>query len=207
MLKVAGHVKKHYKACCTVFEDFKNRNGVKATFEEFLRFVEQWAEKNFPPDGEERDCFRGDMLEILAEMFFKAFENSPTVGLKDYTPVPLPEDYGVDGHGVNANGTPCAAQVKYRGDPSNLVTYAEIARTYTSGRTQLGLALEGDDTIFVFTSASGVTVACQTVLGKKVRVLNREAIAKEIDNNVSFWQLAYDEIKDTLLPGSKTDIS
>jgi len=200
MLKIAGHVKKHYKACCIVFEDFKNRNGVKATFEEFLRFVEQWAEKNFPPEGDERDCFRGDMLEILAEIFFKAFENSPTVGLRDYTPVPLPEDYGMDGQGVNAAGNPCAVQVKYRGDPKDSVTYAEIARTYTSARLQKNLVLDKDDTIFVFTTAFDMTVACKTVFDKKLRVLNRETIAQMIDNNVSFWQHAFDEIKNTLIP-------
>jgi len=199
MLKTAGHVKKHYKACCKVFEDFKNRGGFKATLEEFLKFVEEWAENNFPPDGEERDCFRGGMLEILAEMFFKAFENDPAVGLLEYTPVPLPEDYGMDGQGVNAAGNPCAVQVKYRGSPKDSVTYAEIARTYASARLQKSLVLEQDDTVFLFTTAFDVTVACKTVFGKKLRVLNRETIAHMIDNNVSFWQMAFDEVKDTLI--------
>jgi hypothetical protein len=81
----------------------------------------------------------------------------------------------------------------------DFVTYAEIARTYTSGRIQLELDLDADDSIFVFTTAIGVTVQCQNVLKKRLRVINRENISREIDNNVSFWQMAYDEVKETLL--------
>jgi len=57
---------------------------------------------------------------------------------------------------------------KYRGDPTDLVTYAEIARTFTSAVLQLGLPLyNGSDNIFIFTSAYDVTVACKTVMGNK----------------------------------------
>lgn len=199
MLKTAGHVKKHYKACCTIFETFKNRNGVNATFEGFLAEVEKWANKTTNPD--EQDLIRGDMLEILAEVFFGAFANDPSVGLTGYTPVPLPEDYGVDGTGVNAAGTACAVQIKYRGDPTALVTYAEIARTFTSAILQRNLPLySGSDNIFIFTSAYDVTAACKTVMGNKIHTLNRGVIQNKIDNNVSFWGYAYEEIKNTLLP-------
>jgi hypothetical protein len=193
MLKTSGHVKKHYKACCTIFDDFKNRQGVNATFEAFLVEIEKRASKI--SDQEEQDNFRGDMLEILAEMFFGAFSNDPAVGLTGYTPIPLPEDYGVDGTGNNAAGTKCAVQVKYRGDPMNSVTYAEIARTFTSAVLQLGLPLyNGSNNIFIFTSAYDVTVACKTVMGDKIHVLTRSIIQSKIDNNVSFWEYAFNEI-------------
>jgi len=197
MLKIAGHVKKHYKPVCLLFEDFKNRNGQNATLEEFMKFVESYAADIQNED--ERMTFKGDMLEILAELFFKAFANSPTVGLTDYTPVPITEDFGVDGQGKNATGKHCAVQSKYRSNPLDLVTYAEIARTYTSGRVQLGLSLEGDDCIFVFTTALGVNIQCQTVFKGMVRVIGREIIAREINNNVSFWNMAFEEIRVTLL--------
>lgn len=44
-----------------------------------------------------------------------------------------------------------------------------------------------------------VTVACKTVLGNKIHVLNRGIISGKVDNNVSFWNYAYEEIKSTLL--------
>lgn len=198
MLKTSGHVKKYYKPCCTLYESFKDKKS-QPTFEEFLKSVEK--ESQTFSDKDEQLVFKGDMLEILAEIFFKAFSNSPTVGLSDYTPIPLEEDYGVDGTGTNAAGTPCAVQVKYRDNPLESVRYSEIARTYTSGQIQLGLSLDKNDCIFVFTSAYDVTVSCKTVFDKKLRVLNRDIIAKEIDNNESFWNFAFNEIKDTLLPG------
>ena len=197
MLKTHGHVKKHYKPCCVIFEDFKKRNGSNTTFESFLIEVEKWVSKI--PDTENQNQLRGDMLEILAEIFFGAFKNDPAVGLTEYTPVPLPEDYGMDGTGINAAGTVCAVQVKYRGDPTDLVTYAEIARTFTSAVLQ-GIPLyENQDNIFIFTSAYGVTVACRTVLGNKIHIIDRNIIKRKIDNNVSFWHYAFEEIRDTLI--------
>lgn len=197
MFKTAGHVAKHYKPCCIIFEDFKNRGGSNATIEEYVKAVEHHAAGI--KDLDARMAFKGDMLEILAEMFFKAFANDPRVGLKDYEPVPIEEDYGVDGRGTNASGKQCAVQVKYRVNPLDFPTYAEIARTYASGRIQLGLDLQGDDCIFVFTTANAVSIACHAVFKKMIRVLDRRIIGTEINNNVSFWQLAYDEIEETLL--------
>lgn len=210
MLKTAGHVKKHYIPCCVIFEDFKQRGRRQTTLQDYMTSIETIIGKGLKampglPNGfdpitnpDDAHVFRGDMLEVLAELFFKAFANSPQVGLKDYTPVPLEEDFGVDGIGVNATGKKCAVQVKYRGNPEDPVLYAEMARTYTSGVIQMGIPLEGPDCLYVFTTANGVTVACQTVFGKMLRVLNREVIGNEINNNVSFWEMAYNEIAETL---------
>jgi hypothetical protein len=198
MLKTSGHVKKYYRQCCVIFEAFKDRGTKDATLSEFMKAVEGHA-KDIEKE-KDRLIFKGDMLEILCEIFFKAFSNSPQVGLTNYTPVRLEEDYGVDGRGTNANGKECAVQIKYRANPLDSVNYAEIARTYSSAVLQMRIPLDGPDCIFVFTTANSVTPACTTVFGKMVRVLNKDIISQEINNNVSFWQLAFDEIKDTLIP-------
>lgn len=213
MLKTAGHVKKHYVPCCVLFEEFKDRARRQTTLQDFMDYVEGIVSNGLPampglPDGmapitdpDKANIFRGDMLEVLAELFFKAFPNSPQVGLKDYTPVPLEEDFGVDGTGTNPTTTRCAVQVKYRGDPKDPVTYGELAKTYTSARVQLGLPMEGPDCLYLFTTANEVTPACQGVFKKMLRVLNREIIGNEINNNASFWQMAYEEVSQTLLGG------
>lgn len=197
MLKTAGHVKKYYKSCCIIFEDFKSRNGNNSTLKEFMKHVKSMSTEIL--DDDKRQTFKGDMLEILAEIFFKAFSNSPQVGLSDYKPVPLEEDYGVDGFGKNAAGKVCAVQVKYRSNPEDLVKYSEMARTYTSAVIQLDIPLEGDDCLYVFTTAFGVTVSCKTVFGKKLRVISKDIISNEINNNVNFWEFAYKEIEETLI--------
>lgn len=197
MLKTAGHVKKYYKPCCILFEDFKNRQGTNVTLKEFMKQIKIMGAEIENED--DRKTFKGDMLEIMAEIFFKAFSNSPQVGLTDYEPVPLEKDYGVDGFGINATGKKCAVQIKYRSNPEDSVLYSEMARTYTSAVIQLNIPLEGDDCLYVFTTAHGVTTACETVFGKKLRVINREIISNEINNNVNFWNQAYKEIEETLL--------
>ena len=196
MLKTAGHVKKYYKACCIIFEDFKNRNGQNATLNEFMKHIKKMA--NEIQEEDERLVFKGDMLEILAEMFFKAFSNSPAIGLSDYEPVPLEKDYGVDGTGINAAGTKCAVQIKYRSNPEDSVLYAELARTFTSGMIQLNIPFNTDNCLYVFTTAFKVTAVCETVFGKRLRVISRDIISNEINNNVSFWEFAYNEIAETL---------
>lgn len=199
MLKTAGHVKKYYKECCLLYEDFKQKEGKGSTLKEFMKTITNQSKEI--SDEEAKLVFKGDMLEILADIFFKAFANSPQVGLTEYNPVPLEEDYGVDGFGVNAAGKQCAVQIKYRANPKDSVLYAEMARTYTSAVIQLKIPLEGEDCLYVFTTADDVTPACRTVFGKMLRVINKEIISNEINNNVNFWNFAYEEIKNTLLGG------
>lgn len=193
MLKTVGHVKKHYKTCCIIFEDLKGGG----TLDDYMKAVE--AQVSSIKDPEEQLVLKGDMLEILAEIFFKAFANDPRIGLTGYEPVPLEEDYGVDGFGTNAAGSKVPVQIKWRSNPTDSVLYAEMARTYTSAMVQLNIEVKGPDSLYVFTTANDVTVACKTVFKDMLRVINGNIIRDQIDNNVSFWNVAFEEIKETLL--------
>jgi len=195
MLKTKGHIGKYHVPCCIIYEDFKKRNGVKATFEEFIKSIESFT-GNY--SEEVVQTYKGDMLEIFSEIFFKAFENDARFGLKNYEPVKLENDFGVDATGVNVNGHKCAIQVKFRSNPFDDILYSDIAKTYCSGRRQLGLDLDEDNSIFIFTSAHKVTVACNNVMQSTIRLISREVISTEVDNNKSFWEFAYSEIEKTL---------
>ena len=162
------------------------------TIREFINVLTQMA-RNIE-DYDERNKFKGDMLEVFAEIFFNAFSLDEAVGIKDYTPVPITNDYGVDGFGENANGHKVAIQVKFRSDPSNLVTYGEVAKTYTSGKKQFNLDLDLDKTIYVFTSANGVNHICEEVLNRSLVVIARGEISHKVDNNLSFWEFANNKI-------------
>jgi hypothetical protein len=195
MLRTKGHIGKYHVPCCIIYEDFKKRNGVKATFEEFIKSIESFTGK-YSEDVVQ--TYKGDMLEIFSEIFFKAFENDARFGLKNYEPVKLENDFGVDATGVNVNGHKCAIQVKFRSNPFDDILYSDIAKTYCSGRRQLGLNLDEDNSIFIFTSAHKVTVACNNVMQSTIRLISREVISTEVDNNKSFWEFAYSEIEKTL---------
>lgn len=137
--------------------------------------------------------FKGDMLEVLSEIFFRQFEADEAIGIRDYVPVQLDSDYGVDAVGTDVNGHQVAVQVKYRSNPSDRISYADIARTFTSAVCQLKMndVLVHDHTIFLLTTASDVTGAFNKVMGKKAVIVARPHIATKIDNNKTFWKQAF----------------
>lgn len=144
--------------------------------------------------------FRGDMLEVFSEIFFTVFGADEGVGISSYEPMDIGSDYGVDATGINVNGHKVAVQVKYRGNPNDLIQYADIARTYTSATLQLGLGdvSNYDHTIYLFTISSGVTGAFDKVMGRKCVIVNRAIIQHKVDNNKEFWSRAYDMMWNTL---------
>jgi hypothetical protein len=161
-----------------------------AMFRDFINAIE----RNTPKDQEEANKFKGDCLEIFAEIFFNAFENDPAVGLIDYKPVNIENDYGVDATGYNADNRQVAVQVKYRGNPLDLVKYEEMSKTYTSGTIMLDLDLNNKQSIYLFTTSIGVTPACQKVLGNKLVLINLDIIKHHVDNNSNFWEYAFQEV-------------
>lgn len=182
---------------------FDNETGVKS-IGEFVKRTETLAKESFPnfPEDENTDNpafkFKGDMLEILGDIFFHINSAHPAVGLIDYHSVPLDEDYGVDGIGINVNGDLCAVQMKYKANPLTKVTWEEIAKTYGAGRELHNIPLDKKDTIFVFTTGNETTAALQKVLGNKVRVIDRKIIAGIVDDNQNFWIQAEELLINTL---------
>ena len=164
------------------------------TINEWINDVEILA--NAMPDNDSALKLRGDMLEVLSEIFFNAFQNDEAVGIKEYSPVSIDEDYGVDATGINPNGIKVAVQCKYKNfEP---VTYTELAKTFTSGLLILKCDLMQANSIYVFTTAVQFSSAIDKNLGSKVVKIDRNVISRKIDNNRTFWQYAYDQIFETL---------
>jgi len=177
------------------------KDGNQDTLREFVNAIKRLTGPNGIQfrSADDRNKFKGDALEILSEIFFTIFNADPAMGLTDYAPITLDEDYGVDAKGLNATGDLAMVQVKFRGnhsDPSTFPTYAEISRTFASGVIQQGLDPSKDKTLFVFTTADDVTHQCHTVFGNKLVVVNYAVIQRAIDNNRNFWALAYEKVKE-----------
>jgi len=151
-------------------------------------------------DIDECNKFKGDMLEVFAEIFFGIYKADEAIGITKYNPVDINDDYGVDATGVNVNGHNVAIQVKYRSNPAELISYADIARTYTSAIMQLNLSdvYEHNHTVYLFTNSGGVTGAFTKVMQNKVVVITKNEIKTKVDNNATFWNLAYNMIYKTL---------
>ena len=164
------------------------------TINNWIADVETLA--NTMPDTDSALKLRGDMLEVLSEIFFNAFQNDEAVGVKEYAPVSIDEDYGVDATGINPNGIKVAVQCKYKNfEP---VTYTELAKTFTSGLLILKCDLMQANSIYVFTTAVAFSSAVDKNLGSKVVKIDRNVISRKIDNNRTFWQYAFDQIFETL---------
>lgn len=182
---------------------FNYDNGVK-TIGEFVKRTEALAKEkyfNLPEDEDDNNPafkLKGDLLEILGDIFFNIHSADPAVGLIDYQSIPIDEDYGVDGIGTNVNGDKVAVQMKYKANPLTKIEYKEIARTYMAGRLVHNLPLENNDTIFVFTTGNETTASLQKVAANKLRVIDRKIIAGYVDNNQNFWLQAEELIMDTL---------
>lgn len=177
--------------CFELFTSFKKGGTIRT----WLNAVERLTEDIENED--DKNKFRGDMLEILAEIFFTIFHADEGVGVKEYTPVSLEEDYGVDAIGVNVNGHRIAVQVKYRGNPVDLIPYADLTRTYTSAQIQFEIDMK-DHTLYLFTTARGVSYACSKMLQKRLVVINRNILSTKIDNNKTFWGRASEMIFEVL---------
>ena len=151
-------------------------------------------------DEDARNKFKGDMLEVFSEIFFYQFQTDEALGITEYQPIEINDDYGVDARGINVNGKQTAIQVKYRSNPEDKISYADIARTFTSAVLQLHMkdVIDTDRTVFLFTNAGGVTGAFDTVMQKKTVIITRAVIATKVDNNVTFWKNAYDLIYRTM---------
>lgn len=175
-----------------VYEIVETFKDGKATLKALTKMIEELVEDKSEEAGNK---FKGDMFEIFAWMFFKSFKNDPAVGLVEYEPISIEEDFGVDGTGVNANGDKVAVQVKYRHKKGNLILYSEIAKTYTSGQLMSGLDLGKKNSIYVFTNAEDVNPICKKVFGNIVKVLNFGRIDRYVCNNKSFWTSFYDEVR------------
>jgi glycyl-tRNA synthetase alpha subunit len=192
MLKLVGKASKYFGECIAIYD---NESGVKL-IKDFISVTESLSLKY--PTEDDRNLFKGDMLEIFAEIFFQQFASHPAVGIREYTPIPITEDYGVDAIGINVVGDPCVIQVKYRVNPKDIITYEDIAKTYTSGRECHNILLDKKGTVIVFTTANDISHQCKEVLKSKVRVISRGIISGLIDSNSNFWQAANNTIVDTL---------
>lgn len=190
-----------------------NRNKIAKYFDECIvlydvesgiKTIDHWVNKTEHLSGkfldkDERNKFKGDMFEIFSEMFFNIFEADNSVGVREYEPIQSDEDYGVDAIGINVNNNACAVQIKYRANPlpECYITYEDMSKTYSAAREYLNISLDNANTLYLFTTSGGVTISCDKVLRKKLRVINRNIISGFIDNNCNFWLKVFNEVEKT----------
>lgn len=146
------------------------------------------AKAYFPNDSDAQNKFKGDHLEILAEYWFNSFGPDPSVGLVDYEPADASWDFGVDGKGRNANGDTSVVQVKFRSNPKDVITYADLARTYADGIDNHGLVPKNPSTLWLITNAENVSSQAIKFFGDTLHVITLPAMRHKVNNNLEFWK-------------------
>lgn len=129
----------------------------------------------------------GGLFECFHILFNHVFENDPEVGLKSYSVTTNSTDFGVDATGVNANGIPCAVQVKFRNNINDFITYEDLCKTNTCGQDEFKIDTHRDNSIWIFTTGT-VNYIATNRFEKRLKVVDRKLISRKIDNNNSFWE-------------------
>lgn len=192
MLKVS-----HIHGRPDVYHDLFQTFRTGTTIREFVYTIEQLSTALKFSNDDEQQKFKGDSLEVLSELFFTFNSTSPRHGIKDYEPVSISDDFGVDAIGYNANGHKVAVQCKYKANPQEPILYADVAKTFCSGMLDFECDVKENNSIFVFTTSNVMTSALSR-LEKKLVFLSRNMIGAEIDNNKSFWELSYLKVYNSL---------
>jgi|688.fasta_scaffold500393_2 hypothetical protein len=187
-----------------IFSTLKNADKSLKTIDIWVSLVENHAsrisagKKSEEEKSEAENNFKGDMLELLAEIFFKNSPFDDRFGLRDYTVADCDSDYGVDATGVNVNGHKCAVQCKYRANPNpkgdDQIKYEDLAKTYCDGRKNHACDLDKPNTIFLFTTANGYSFHIDKQFKKELVFLGRNQLSEILHKNINFWNLAYEQI-------------
>lgn len=186
--------------CVTIYHP---DTGVR-TMDEFVHRVDTLSipyvhhKGEIDQNNDPANKFKGDMLEILSEIFFGQFESDPAVGIRNYQPVPIAEDYGVDATGINVLNVPVVIQCKFRSNPSEAISYEDMAKTYTAGRIRHHIPLETDDTVILVTTCNSVSRACKEVFGSQLRLISKSILSQRVDGNLAFWESAEQRVALTL---------
>jgi hypothetical protein len=134
----------------------------------------------------------GDGMEVFVEGLIKLTENDNRIGISNYEPYPIQNDYGLDGVGDNIIGEKSVVQIKYRIDPTVWLTRNN---DNLGAFIEQGLILE-DVTFtgeaprhYIFTSAAGVARKTmeETWNNANIKVYGIGDIKKLIGGHTNFW--------------------
>jgi len=193
----------YYKQVLDIFNTLDIAEQSIKTIDNWISLVENHANQivSKKDDKEKRmNDFRGDMLEILAEIFFKNSVFDDRFGLQKYTIADSTSDYGVDATGYNVNGHKCAVQCKYRANPNptgdDQIKYEDLTKTYFDGRENHECDLDKPHTVFLFTTASTYSFVIDVNFKDKLVFLGRRQLSEIIHQNNNFWAIANSQIKE-----------
>ena len=172
-----------------------------STFKTKLQKQSRQDEINYPYND-----YVGDGFEFLVELIIKLHPVDNRIGISKYEPF-QENDNGVDGYGINMDGTPCAIQVKFRSDTEyelsatgdHLDSFINEAQHKMRGQHVPVLYQDEDGCPrhYIFTTAKGLHHYTESVKfsGYKVKVFGWKDLESMLDNNFIFWDKIREIVK------------
>jgi hypothetical protein len=147
------------------------------------------------PDNWDRDTYVGDGFECFVEALIKLSPIDKRINICNYQ-VATGVDMGVDGFGYCHDGEVHTVQVKYRSDPTYLLTANKdhISNFVSNSAMKFGIPL-GSGSMTIFTTAAGLHEEVNTHMYMgKVRTHGYKQIKQFVDGNLAFWTQFRDAI-------------
>ena len=146
--------------------------------------------------------YKGDGFEFLVEILLKSHAYDNRLGITSYEPVQS-DDNGVDGVGFNLAAEKCVVQVKYRSNIKTVLTANEdhLSNMISDGMIKHKVVIADDNTKiprhYVITTATGLHHYTDNENFKGfVHCIGFEQLRAMLDNNLSFWNLCRDIVKE-----------
>ena len=154
------------------------------------------------PDRYDSNKYKGDGFEFLVEILLKSHAYDNRLGITSYEPVQS-DDNGVDGVGVNLSGEKCVVQVKYRSNSKTVLTANtdHLSNMISDGMIKHKVVIAEDNTKiprhYVVTTATGLHHYTDNENFKGfVHCIGFEHLKALLDNNLSFWNLCREIVKE-----------
>ncbi len=154
------------------------------------------------PDRYDSNKYKGDGFEFLVEILLKSHAYDNRLGITNYEPVQS-DDNGVDGVGVNLSGEKCVVQVKYRSNSKTVLTANtdHLSNMISDGMIKHKVVIAEDNTKiprhYVVTTATGLHHYTDNENFKGfVLCIGFEHLRALLDNNLSFWNLCREIVKE-----------
>ena len=146
--------------------------------------------------------YKGDGFEFLVEILLKSHAYDNRLGITNYEPVQS-DDNGVDGVGFNLSAEKCVVQVKYRSNIKTVLTANEdhLSNMISDGMIKHKVVIAEDNTKiprhYVITTATGLHHYTDNENFKGfVHCIGFDQLRAMLDNNLSFWNLCRDIVKE-----------
>ena len=154
------------------------------TLASFLKKVVALGKKQ-DPDFYPPLKFMGDAFEWFVEYFFKVLDKDHTLTYTSNYQPNRDYDRGIDGRGISTlDGLPNVIQSKFKANPNIWLTNEDnISNVAADACMNEGLKYNGKNVIII-TSCKGVHPKHAMA---NVHCINRDQIARRVDNNVPFW--------------------